>query len=74
MKGYLGLLIVLVLLLIPSICLANGGRLYNASNATVASFSSDGTIRNASNASIGRTDSGVKKEWAAAYFFFNYFK
>jgi len=37
----------------------------------IGKIENDGTIRNASNTSIGRAD-GVKKEWAAVLFFFSF--
>ena len=52
---------------------SSDGTVRNASNATLGKISSDGTVRNASNATIG-TAKGVDPEWAAAYFFFKFFK
>lgn len=52
---------------------ASDGTIRSASNATLGKISSDGTVRNASNATIG-TAKGVDPEWAAAYFFFKFFK
>ena len=49
--------------------IASDGTVRNASNATIGKVDSDGTVRNASNATIG-TAKGVKRSWAAAYFFF----
>ena len=40
-----------------------------ANNAVIGKIDADGTVRNASNATIG-TAKGVKRSWAAAYFFF----
>ena len=69
---------------------ANGQDLRNSNNATIGKIDSDGTVRNSNNASIGKIDSDgtvrnsnnasigkakdVKREYAAAYFFFDYFK
>ena len=52
---------------------ADAQTLRNSSNAVLCKISSDGTVRNASNATIG-TAKGVDPEWAAAYFFFKFFK
>lgn len=43
-----------------------------AFTATVC-LANDGTVRNANNATIGKAP-GVKREWAAAFFFFNFFQ
>lgn len=104
-KCYLPFLCFL-LLLAPALCWAQGGTLRNASNAAIGKIDNDGTVRNASNASIGKIQNdgtvrnasnaaigkidndgtvrnssnasigkaqGVKMEWAAAYFFFDFF-
>lgn len=44
----------------------------NASNATIGKIESNGTVRNSSNATIGYAR-GIKKEWAAVFFFFGMF-
>ena len=53
--------------------ISSDGTVTSPSNATLGKISSDGTVRNASNATIG-TAKGVDPEWAAAYFFFKFFK
>ena len=65
------------------------GAVRNASSAQIGKIESNGTVRNASNAQIGKIDSngivrnasnvqigsapGVKTEWVAAFFFFDFF-
>ncbi len=49
------------------------GTVRNASNSYIGKVENDGTVRNSSNSCIGYAK-GVKKEWAAIYFFFNFFK
>jgi hypothetical protein len=49
------------------------GTVRNSSNSTIGKIESDGTVRNSSNSTIGKAE-GVKRSWAAAYFFFDYFK
>lgn len=51
----------------------SNGTVRNASSQKVGTIESNGTIRNASNQTIGNA-SGVKKEWAAAFYFFDFFK
>ena len=67
----------------------SNGTVHNSSNAMIGRIESDGTVRNASNAMIGRVESdgtvrnssnatigyarGIKKEWAAVFFFFGMF-
>ena len=48
------------------------GTVRNGSGSSVGKVESDGTVRNSSGNQIGSA-SGVKKEWAAAFFFFNFF-
>lgn len=50
----------------------SNGTVRNASNATIGRVDSDGTVRNSSNATIGYAR-GIKKEWAAVFFFFGMF-
>ena len=52
---------------------ADAQTLRNSSNAPLGRIDSDGTVRSPSNATIG-TAKGVDPEWAAAYFFFKFFK
>ena len=72
MKRYLILVVAAFMMLAPALCLANGGDLRDASNASLGRIDNDGSVRNASNASIGRAQ-GVKKEWAAVFYFFKLF-
>ena len=53
--------------------ISSDGTVRNSSNSTIGKIESDGTVRNSSNSSIGKAE-GVKRSWAAAYFFFDYFK
>ncbi len=48
------------------------GTVRNASSQKIGSVESNGTVRNASSQKIGSA-SGVKKEWAAAFYFFDFF-
>ena len=45
------------------------GTVRSANNATIGNIGSDGTVRSANNATIGYAK-GVKRSWAAGYFFF----
>jgi hypothetical protein len=72
-KRYTILTTVLLLAFANTVCLANDGSLRDASNATIGKIECDGTVRNAQNANIGSAK-GVKMEWAAVFFFFNFFK
>ena len=49
------------------------GTVRNSSNSYMGKVESDGTVRNSSNSYIGSAK-GVKKEYAALFFFFNFFK
>ena len=51
----------------------NDGTVRNASYTRIGQIDNDGTVRNASYTKIG-TAKGVRKRWAAAFFFFNFFK
>lgn len=50
----------------------SNGTVRNGSNAMIGRVESDGTVRNSSNATIGYAR-GIKKEWAAVFFFFGMF-
>ena len=50
----------------------SNGTVRNSSNAMIGRIESDGTVRNSSNATIGYAR-GIKKEWAAVFFFFGMF-
>ena len=50
----------------------SNGTVRNGSNAKIGTVESDGTVRNGSNTKIG-TAQGVKRQWAAAFFFFDFF-
>jgi hypothetical protein len=66
----------LLMLIAMTLCLGATGYaqdLRNSSNSFIGKIESDGTVRNSSNSCIGYAK-GVKKEWAAIYFFFNFFK
>ena len=47
------------------------GTVRDRSGNSIGKVDSDGTIRNKSGNSVGRA-SGVKKEWAAVLFFFDF--
>ena len=48
------------------------GTVRNSSYSTIGHIDSDGTVRNSSYSTIGHAK-GIKREWAAVYFFFNFF-
>ena len=50
--------------------MGSDGTVRNSSNSYIGRVESDGTIRNSSNMYIGSAR-GVKREWAAVFFFFN---
>lgn len=45
------------------------GTVRNGSGSSIGKVESDGTVRNSSGSSIGKAE-GVRRDWAAAYFFF----
>ena len=47
----------------------SNGTIRNSSGSSVGRFDSDGTVRNSSGSSIGKAE-GIRRDWAAAYFFF----
>jgi len=73
MKRSAILTMVLLLAFAPTVCMANDGTLRGASNSAIGKIERDGNVRNAQNAGIGSAG-GVKMEWAAAFFFFDFFK
>ena len=48
------------------------GTVRNSSYSTIGHIDSDGTVRNSSYSTIGHAK-GIKREWAAVFFFFNFF-
>ena len=48
------------------------GTVRNSSYSTIGHIDSDGTIRNSSYSTIGHAK-GIKREWAAVWFFFDFF-
>ena len=53
--------------------ITSSGEIRSSSGNTIGKIDNDGTVRNGSNSCIGYAK-GVKKEYAAVYFFFNFFK
>ena len=53
-------------LVLPAVM--NAQTLRNGSNTKIGTIESNGTVRNGSNTKIG-TAQGVKRQWAAAFFF-----
>ena len=49
----------------------NDGTVQNGSYQTIGYVKNDGTVQDGSYRTIGHS-SGVKKQWAAAFFFFNF--
>ena len=49
------------------------GTVRNSSNSAIGKFDKDGTVRNANNSAIGYAK-GVPVKYAAAFYFFNFFK
>ena len=47
------------------------GTVRNSNNARIGKIENNGVVRNANGAAIGKA-SGVKKEWAAVFFFFHF--
>ena len=48
------------------------GTVRNSSYSTIGHIDSDGTVRNSSYSTIGHAK-GIKREWAAVWFFFDFF-
>ena len=48
------------------------GTVRNSSYSMIGKIDNDGTVRNSSYSTIG-TAKGIKREWAAIWFFFNFF-
>ena len=51
---------------------AGAQTLRGSNGASVGKIDSDGTVRGSNGASIGRAEN-VKRRWAAAFFFFDFF-
>ena len=69
-KGFSGM--VLLLLLASMVCMAVDSFLPEVNSIAIAAIQQNGAVRNASNAQIGSVQ-GVKTEWVAAFFFFDFF-
>ncbi|MCL2123563.1 MAG: hypothetical protein FWH34_05685 [Desulfovibrionaceae bacterium] len=48
----------------------NDGAVRDAGGNRIGKIENDGTVRNAAGNNIGKGQSGMKKEWAGALFFF----
>ena len=48
------------------------GTVRNSSYSMIGKIDDDGTVRNSSYSMIGKAE-GIKREWAAVWFFFNFF-
>ena len=65
-------LIFSMVLLLSFVAVVEAQTIRNASNAQAGTIESNGTVRDRSNSTMGSA-SGVKKEWAAVFFFFDFY-
>ena len=68
-KGIIGALLLLATGTAP----VAAQTVYDGSNRSIGKVESNGTVRDGSNRQIGQAK-GVKREWAAVFFFFSLFK